>query len=390
MIDTLIEVYDRDDAVLNVLGAWMLRPRRVVYCYTKLAQPEQAAQRLRQVYEHIGLHAAVEMAHLDVRDMDALPAWLHKNQGRLGHFALEVSGGDDLLLFALGRCYEQFQCPAYIRRGNGRYYAIHEGKRVDAQPPEFDIASRFLLSGGRLQRYARVGPDDLTPEFLHMAEQLLRIQQLHPYQMMKQTQCLQGAVAQAANDALTVILEDEKTKRYGFTAAKCPLLRKLERLGALSLKRIGSDQLSVTFASRSIRDGLCDHGIWLECYTYDVVKASGAFDDVGMSCVVEWADGKTVNELDVVATAGAGLASISCKTCAPDMVAINEVKVLSDRFGAGLAQPVLSVMPKGREKLTGTATRCKESGVELIDIRNLSREEAIAAFAAIGKRLRGQ
>ena len=326
MPDTLIEVYDRDEAMLNILGAWILKPRRVMFCYTKLDQPEKAEERLKQLFADLKLPAQVEMVRLDMRDMDALPAWIAHNRARLGDFALEASGGDDLLLFALGRCYEQFQCPAYIRRGNGRYYAIREGKRLDAAPPQFDIASRLLLTGGRLQRYGRIGPADLTPDFLRMAERLLHIQRQHPYQMMKQTQCLQGAVSQLPADALTVSLEDEKTRRYGFTAARCPLLRQLEKMGAVKLKRTAPDKLDVTFASKNIRDGLCDHGIWLECYTYDVVRASGAFDDVAMSCVVEWSDGRTVNELDVVATAGAGLASISCKTC------ISQKGILSARL----------------------------------------------------------
>jgi len=389
MLDTLLELYDPKEPILNILGAWRLRPQRLVYFHHGLREEEKALEQLRAALRNLGAKVRVSLERLDGMDCQALSRWVEAHEGELGQWGIEIAGGSDMMLFMAGVAHARWGCPVYTRRPGNRYFALPEGKLIEAEQKGFTVEQRLCLTGGRLERYGRLKPEDLTPRLITLAGLLLDMQKEHPRLWTQQTRCIQGAVSRMDKTSLTLTLTQEECKANKFSTTKGHLFRQMKRAGAFTEVNITPEAVALTFPNDLIRDCLCDYGVWLEIYMYGVIKASGMFDDVRVSAVVRWEEEKAVNELDVVATAGMGLVVCSCKTTTPDMEALAELNVIAEGFGSSYAVSLLACMPKGSDRMEGPAARGEELGIRLLDVRQYGREELIAYFTRLGKRLQG-
>ena len=314
--------------------------------------------------------------------------WVKMHQAELGEYAIELTGGDDEMLFSAGLCYASFPCRLYNRRLDGRYIALPSGEEIRPGSGRFTVAQRLRLHDAELERYGRLTPADLTSDLIELAHRLLALQKKHQRLWTAHTTCFQRCAAKANHDGLTLLLDNKNCREQKVTAENGKLLHKLLRAGALTKIEPVSDGILVTFASRLIRDCLCDFGVWLEIVTYDALRSCGQFDDVQLSCVVRWENETLINELDVIATSGLGLMIVSCKTCAPDIKAIAELNVLGDRLGAAHTQTTLLSLPRPNERLDHICARCEEMGVDLVDLRQFDRPSLIAYFRRAGEKLR--
>ena len=389
MLDTLLELYDPKEPILNILGAWRLRPQRAVYFHHGLREEDEALRQMQETFRKLGVSVRVTLEKLDGMDCQALSRWVEHHEGELGSWGIEIAGGSDMMLFMAGVAHARWGCPVYARRPGNRYFALPEGKLIEAEHPGFTVEQRLCLTGGSLERYGRLKPEDLTPRLITLAGMLLDMQKEHPRLWTQQTRCIQGAVSRMDKKSLTLILTQQDCRAHKFSTAKGHLFRQMKRAGAFTEVKITPEAIELTFPSALIRDCLCDYGVWLEIYMYGVMKASGVFDDVRVSAVVRWEGEKAVNELDVAATAGMGLVVCSCKTTTPDMEALAELNVIAEGFGSSYAVSLLACMPKGGDRMEGPAARGEELGIRLLDVRQYDRESLIAYFTRLGKRLQG-
>lgn len=387
-IDTLLELYDPREPIQNVAGVWHLQPRSVVFFYYDLPDPDAERKQLAQMFNRIGLRCNVCMEQLERLDIRDMLAWVKARRESLGEYAIELTGGDDVLLFSAGLCYAEDPCRLYTRRPDGRYIVLPSGEEVKAGAGAFTVAQRLQLNDATLDRYGRLTPNDLKPPLVALAHRLLGLQKKHPRQWTQHTTCFQQCASRAEDQALTILLDQQNCRERGVSLGKGKLLNALLRTGALTRAESTPDGILVTFADLTIRDCLCDFGVWLEIAAWDALRSSGIFDDVQLSCVVKWENDRLINELDVVATAGLGLMLVSCKTCAPDLKAVAELNVLGDRLGSTHTSTVLLCMPKANEKLDNIRARCDEMGVRLVDLRQYDQTTLRAHFAREGEKLR--
>lgn len=387
-LDTLLEMYDSREPISNISGAWYLQPRTIVYFYYELEDAAAERKQLAQMFNRIGLRCNVRMEPLDRLDIRDMLDWVRAHQDELGEYAIELTGGDDEMLFSAGLCYAGSPCRLYTRKPDGQYIALPSGDRIQAGGGAFTVAQRISLSDAALDRYGRLTPADLKPDLIALAHQLLDIQKQHPRQWTSQTTCFQQCAARADKEALTILLDRESCSAHGVSANRGKLLPQLLRTGALTEIRNSTEGIWITFKSALIRDCLCDFGVWLEIAAYDALRSCGKFDDVQLSCVVKWENERLINELDVTATAGMGLMIVSCKTCAPDLKAVAELNVLGDRLGSAHTQMVLLSLPKPGERLDNIRGRCDEMGVHLVDLRQYDRDALRSYFTREGAALR--
>ncbi|MBR6667047.1 MAG: DUF1887 family protein [Clostridia bacterium] len=387
-VDTLLELYDQREPITNVTGAWHLHPKTIVFFYYDLADPKEERKELAQMFNRIGLRCNVRMERLERLDVNHMMAWVQAHRDDLGEYAIELTGGNDVMLFSAGVAYGKTPCRLYTRTRDGRYIALPSGEEVKASGGSFTVAQRLLLNNATLDRFGRLTPADLKAPLVDMAHRLLGIQKKHPRQWTQHTTCFQQCASRAEDHAVTILLDNANCREHGVSLGKGKLLTTLLKEGALTKAEACDEGIWVTFASEQIKDCLCDFGVWLEIAAWDALRSCGAFDDVQLSCVVKWDNEKIINELDVVATTGMGLMIVSCKTCAPDLKAVAELNVLGDRLGSAHTQTVLLCMPKANEKLDNIRARCDEMGVHLVDLRQFDREGLRGHFAWEGKTLR--
>ncbi len=388
MLDTLLEIYDAQQPMNNILGAWYLQPRKIVFFYYEAIDELETRKNLARMLDRIGLRTGVLFEKLDRMDAQDMADWVQDNRHNLGEYALELTGGDDVLLFMAGCCYEKFRCPLYAKRADGCYIALPSGERFPGSNASFTVAQRLQLSGGTQQHRGRLSSEKLDDRFLSMAVRVFDIQRQNGKRWNQQTRCLQQCVAALADDELCVTLEAALCYENGFSPNQGHMFKQLKAAGAITDIDVNSAGITLSFPDALIKHCLCDYGIWLELYVYSAIKDCGEFDDVSLSCVVQWTEEGVVNELDVVATAGLGLLVTSCKTCVPDMEALAELNVLSDRFGAEYTHSLLVSMPKGQVRMDGLRARCEEMDIQLMDIRQYSRDMLVAYFKKLGQRVR--
>lgn len=387
-IDTLLELYDMHEPIVNVAGAWHLQPRNIVFFYYELENAAEERKSLAQMFNRIGLRCNVRMEKLDRLDIRDMVDWVKEHQFGLGEYAIDLTGGDDEMLFQAGVCYANFPCRLYTRKPNGHYIALPSGEIITPRAGEFTVAQRLALNDVTFDRYGRLNPSDLKKPLLTLADQLFELQKRHPRQWTDQTSCFQQCAARTEDETLTILLDHETCLEYSISAGKGKLLPQLLRIGALTKIETTREGIWVTFANQLVKECLCDFGVWLEIVAFNAIRSCGQFDDVQLSCVVRWENEKLVNELDIIATAGMGLMIVSCKTCAPDLKAVAELNVLGDRLGSVHTETVLLSLPKANEKLDNIRSRCEEMDVNLVNLRKVDFEALRIFFRQKGLRLR--
>ena len=128
-------------------------------------------------------------------------------------------------------------------------------------------------------------------------------------------------------------------------------------------------------------------GAFLENYLYIKLTESGLFDDVRLSEVVSWsgsgAGDSVTNEIDVVCVRGTVPFLISCKACDVKTEALNELKILKDRFGGyGSRAAVITSSTPGRNG-SAMRRRASELGIEVIEHRDLGWERLQGRMRAL-------
>ena len=124
----------------------------------------------------------------------------------------------------------------------------------------------------------------------------------------------------------------------------------------------------------------------LEIYVWKACRDAGIFYDVTCSTVVEWDKGnngeKVTNEIDVMAVKATSIpVFISCKTCAIDTDAINELAILRDRFGGNAAKAFIISTENCRAITRRRADALDIDVITLNDIRSWRLAEQIKSLA---------
>lgn len=149
-------------------------------------------------------------------------------------------------------------------------------------------------------------------------------------------------------------------------------MRKIENTGMIKNLEVYGSRIRFEYESPMVKRWLNDVGIWLELYTYITAMRMNFFDSAQVSVVVDW-DGKvdesinTINEIDVILCKGITPIFISCKVGNPSGTALNEILVLTQRFGGETAKPVLVTASDFSKESPSMYQRAKDLGVYVIE-----------------------
>ena len=162
----------------------------------------------------------------------------------------------------------------------------------------------------------------------------------------------------------------------------------LEEAGAIKELQLDGENVSFRFKNGFFKELLTTVGMCLELFVYISARESGAFDSVDMSVVFDW-DGvihgnfnDTVNEIDVIMTAGLSSAFVTCKSARPDTRDLYEISYLASRFGGSGAKVVLATATDLSGESWAIYMRAHDMGVIVIEKRDIE-----AGFSAVAKKL---
>ena len=377
----LIELHDAAQPVENVISACVLKPDVLVLLGDRKIEKAKYRKPLLSFFRMAGLQVHVDYRACGVYSAERVIACLEEVLQHYGreNCLVDVGGGNDVLLLAAGYVCMQHQVPAvqHVPGSNKlRWMLGPEAGKEEHFDIQCTLDQVVALSGGELLRNGHVGRDMMTPEMTGLIDRIFPIYLENRKNWPKFVQYLQ------------VASRDEYWDGHGYDAPRMvfvngqarnvndELMGRLVEAGALSAYELTEKRCRFSFINNTLEKCMCDVGVWLEMYVFSAMVQSGLFDDVHISMVVSWDDDekgdRVQNEIDVCASVGLGQLFCSCKTSSPDAYMLNEIEVMTRRFGTAYATPVLVTVCDMNEDAPAAYYRAQQMGVELIDLSDLA------------------
>jgi len=369
---TLIELYD-ERPLENVLGALMFQPETVVYlCPKHIAGAGRFEKNIKRYFDFHGVKSAVEVVVTNMYDAQEILAVLSKTADSHPDCVLDITGGTDNALFAAGALCAQRDIPTitYSRRRN-RYYSVNKAHFGTEMQNElcFSVEDCFVMAGGAVRK-GRVD-NAVLARYMGFFKPFFELYMRYRTEWSNTVSYMQtvsapveGKISLWVDAPLTV-----KSHR-GERSISPDILEAFRRIGFIKELKVSSGRVRFRFRDEQVRIWMRDIGSVLETYVYKLCLDSGEFNDVATSVIVDWEDtaASVSNELDVVATKGIVPIFISCKTCEIKTEALNELAVLRDRFGAGIAKAIIVSTSKCQAI---NRHRAAELGITVYDLEDI-------------------
>lgn len=230
----------------------------------------------------------------------------------------DVTGGDDIMLMALGRVIaERSDIKVHRFDIRGREVNDIDGDgllQVNAFP-RITVAENIALYGGRVMRDSAILPE-ADKEYTKDLQNLWRVCKLDPHLF---------------NTASAAVI---RGKKHSTDTQR--LIELLEPYGLVTRQEDGKCVPKNDY----VRQCLLKSGTVLEHIVYSVAKKSKAFDDVRTGVIIDWDGaysnsrrGEVENEIDVLMTKGARPYYISCKNGNIHMEELYKLNTVAERFG---------------------------------------------------------
>lgn len=386
---TLIELYD-DRPLENILGTEVFRPERTVYiCPRSVAESEKAKKKLRDYFRHRGVKCQLSFLEANMFSADSVLRQLKYAASCWEDCALDITGGTDAALFAGGLLCAEKDIPVFTySRKKNCFFSIRNADFANNKPctVRFNVEDCFIMAGGAMRR-GRVDNSVLS-RYTDIIDPFFRLYLDHRRGWSTVVNYLQRAsyIPRDGKMKLEVccdyVLKGERGQRI---SADEETLGDMEKIGLISDLSIDKQSgVSFRFRDEQIRAWLRDVGSVLELYVYKACMDTGLFQDVRTSAVVDWeGDGKqtnVTNEIDVMACRGVTPVFISCKTCDVKTEALNELAILRDRFGGGIAQAAIVTAESGSAIMRKRAAELDINVIDLKDLRAGTLGEHIRAM----------
>jgi len=396
-MNVLFEFYDPEEPILNLISCMVLKPDLCVFVGDDKLRKSRCRRPIENALRMAGMETELRFVPMDLFDFrnigDSLQALLDEYSE--DNCILDVSGGNDLLLLSAGRCSAGRNIHVVSHRMGSNCLIWLMGENAGAfqdYDVRITVPQTLAMAGGELLRHGHVDPADMDGETL---EAIAGIFQVYRENRLKWPQFV--TYIQQTDDVRYHVRNDEEIlapRKFWVNGREVGvdlnILGQLADLNVVEDIRINSTEVAFRYTSRAIGRYLRDVGIWLELYLYVSMVKSGLFDHVDINTVVSWDDSDdqtdTINEIDLIATAGVGRMFISCKTATPDNAALNEIATLARRFGGKYAVPVLATMGDLKTDSPAVFRRAVEMGIVVLDADDLESDALARKLKSICRR----
>lgn len=391
----LIELHDTVQPVENVITACVFRPDVLVLLGDRKIEKNKYRKPLLSFFRMEEMNVHVDYRPCGLHDVQQIAECLQAVLQEYGqeNCLVDVGGGSETLLMAAGYVcmHRQVTAVQHVPGSNKiRFLTGPEKGREEDFDLKLTLDQVVALSGGELLRNGHVGPEMMTPEMTGLIDRIFPIYLENKKIWPRFVQYLQVATRQeywtgACYDAPRMIFVNGQARNVHDA-----MMQTLLNAGALCRYELDEKRCRFAFVNSTIAKCMCDVGVWLEMYLFSAMVQCGVFDDVQISMVVSWDDDekgdRVQNEIDVVASAGVGQLFCSCKTSTPDPYMLNEIEVMTERFGTRYATPVLATVCDMKKEATSAYYRAEQMGVELIDLNDLEKDRLMDRLKTLRKK----
>lgn len=370
-MDTLLELLDREP-LRNVLSAINFRPKRVLFLGG--SDIHQMKDHILTFFRRQQYAPEVEFLYQDPSDFRGVLQQMRTLKQRYPDLTIDITGGRNLALLSAGVFTAQEQVPLfYFDWKRERYFSVYgcqslEGAAFSAGLTVEDIITLF---GGTYLGSAHLSTGIDPMAYQALIHGMWQLFLSHQSSWSASTSYFQN-MGKFNRPSADPLFYDVPSKFYlGNMVLSAPreILRELQRLGVLSHLELTKSRARFRFLNEAFRQWMGIAGVWLELELTLLCLESSLFHDVQMSVRADWdrdPTNGTNNELDVVAVRSAFPIFFSCKIGLPKTPAVEEIAVLSRRFGGRMARAVLVTAANLEQDAPAVYRRAIDMGVTVI------------------------
>ena len=396
---TYIEFYDKT-SIVNICSCLTNIPDRVILVGGDRKPIERRKADYRRVFSDRGHNIDFDCRTVNKNSMDDIISKLEEIITLDDEIAVDLTGGDDLMLVAMGIVYERHRTERNIQlhrfniRSNTIYDCDSDGKTIEKDDLKLSVEENIRIYGGEVVMGAEDGdsgtrPWDITPEFQWELEAMWDACRSNICAWNVQVTILAVAeqYRQADNDRLTTRVSLADVRKHfeengGVFAMKRSVLNKLQMAGLITFY-YDDDTLLVRYKNDQVKRLLSKAGNVLELKVYTELialedDAGNPLYDAMNGVVIDWdgneRDGEsrvdTYNEVDIVAMKGALPVFISCKNGSTvEMEELYKLYSVSERFGGEYTKRILiaTSIDDTKEYFKHFRQRAKDMGITIID-----------------------
>lgn len=362
---TLVELYD-NDSLCNAFAQDALGCEKLIFIGGK--DMEEKRERLR-TYFAARSNPELEFITADNRDTESIYKIL-KRIAADGDCLINLTGGSDEAVFAAGRLSAVSKA-GFIKADieNMRVFGLYNAGNLNVRHKGYSIRDMVELTGGALRRSGRYKIDKMYDGIYPYIDKMMETVLDFHHIWHKQVRYFQNTVLQNMTGKITA------PEKIADVCCDRDIMRRLSENGILKNAEFSGGRVSFEFTDDNVRRLITDVGVWLELYVYKAVRESKAFDDAAISVVIDW-DGKAeeydvINEIDVMASKGARLLFISCKTGTVSADAVNEIDILRRHLGGSFARAVIVTATKMSEENLCVYKRARDLGIAIAEYDDL-------------------
>ena len=392
---TLIEFYDTTVAH-TAMGPLALHPDKIVLVGEKYGMKEQG-ERLRALLESRGNPVEMEYLVIHRSEVRTVLETLSGILDREKDCQIDLTGGEDLALFAAGQIFERYRDRGLqfhwfnVRTGQVKDCDL-DGEKAVVPQPTLSVEEQIALCGGR------VIFDDEKPDTSHRwpeDEEFGRdIQAMWAVcandcdLWNRQIQILNEIDRYRDKKRPALVTEVDVAKIWPILTAHHgdvdlnAVFADLAERGIFSEFTLDSQKLRLRYKNKAIQEALGKAGTALELMTWHLArtleyKGSRVYDDADTGVYIDW-DGvlqekyapETDNEIDVLLMKGMVPFFISCKNGTIDVEELYKVHTVAERFGGPYARKVLICTTWGslnQRKQAVLKDRAREMGIYILE-----------------------
>ncbi len=376
----MVELYDSDD-LNNVLSLLVYAPEKVVYIVPFGTDCASLKHRYQIVLERHGIHTEMEFIPTDPYSFSALCKVLLNILSRGEVCALEMTGGTDVSLAAMGAVAAANQVPLLRFESDSKrpHWYISPCPFPVQRSPKLSCEDWFALYGAKFSTNdTHFEPWDLSDDFCREVRLLwnfcardIPLWNEHCFFPVKLADKTGGP------DPLFVSLSRASfEKELHAPEWDLAFLSYLRTHGMILNWDETPERISFRFKDLQTIRILKKSGNLLELYTCCAALSTGQFHDCQLGVFINWngmdtnrpPNSCTTNELDVFAIRGVTPYFISCKNGEVRNDALYELQSLADHFGGSHIKKVIIstyVNPSAASR-AHLALRADNMGIRLV------------------------
>lgn len=378
----LIEFLD-EEPIDNIITALTFPINQIIYIgYQDIIEKRKVS--LIHFFEEYDKTVKISFHCVGRYDMDGIYATLKRIiEVPDTNFFFDLTGGEDLILVAMGMFAASHQIPMHqMDVHTGKYIPLYGEQRLtDTCRKHLMIKDSIQLNGGcineKMQKEYKVHNNIEYQKKIHTLWKLAcdyRMDWNRESAVLKQM----NSYNHADNLGCMVELEKKDISKISGINATYSFLQILQKRDMIEKLTIEPDHLSFHYKNHMIKECLLDSGSILEIYTYLCACETGVFDEAMVGVSIDW-DGRihnrfskvkdTLNEVDVVLIRNNIPIFISCKNGKIGKEALYELDLVATKFGGKYVKKAIiapNLNQSGKDE-SYFLQRADDMGIQVID-----------------------